>query len=613
MPDFKIDDIVKFVVDGCQYYGKVTKVTQKKIYVYDLYEYNNYSVAAEKAVLVEPVYLDKEKYRKLARYEITVQDIIEDKVIDVIVNKDNYIITLEDILCTLKKFVNEVKDRELFYIQWLCYFVREIMEVEYATDENEFYNDNIVLNRIKDAFVNDVFDDSDCDYETEVKNLERYLGDKNKPLTKRYYPEYAKVNLLKLFEEEGILNNADNETVELYKRFAKELCERKNHLGLKTVGYGSYGGNRAFSCDWKKAEKCMLELIETVDYMPDKAFYANTLGYIYYYGRTNNGVAQYEKAYKYFSFAAFNQIYEAQYKIADMFKNGYGVIKSFETANNIICRLYDENIKYIEDGHFDCKFADIAFRMGKYCENEEEFYESDFDNMLKYYYQADFAIRMRMKKADHYGDQTVAKSICEALDKTKKAIDFKPQSKVILYSIVSIFFDYLSKGNWLDVKAKTLSSGNIKLIFKAHRNRRDKYPKRLFITIPELDMCGFYDELTVIVKPTSEDVFCPDEAFVIDKIEHDALYFDGFPCMFYDDCVFEIRKPNKCDEKHRFVSVKFSQGGKSYDYLCDNENIKIADKVKVNVGDEEKEVTVVEVFEKTEAESFLPMKSYKRI
>ena len=35
--------------------------------------------------------------------------------------------------------------------------------------------------------------------------------------------------------------------------------------------------------------------------MPKKAFLANTLGYIYYYGRCNNGNPEYELAYKYAS------------------------------------------------------------------------------------------------------------------------------------------------------------------------------------------------------------------------------------------------------------------------------------------------------------------------
>ena len=91
---------------------------------------------------------------------------------------------------------------------------------------------------------------------------------------------------------------------------------------------------------------------------------ANTLGYIAYYGRCEDGIPDYETAYKYFSFAAFNGVYEAQYKIADMFQKGNGVTRSPETAQGMIQRLYNENLRYIQRGIFASKFADVALRMG---------------------------------------------------------------------------------------------------------------------------------------------------------------------------------------------------------------------------------------------------------
>jgi hypothetical protein len=60
------------------------------------------------------------------------------------------------------------------------------------------------------------------------------------------------------------------------------------------------------------------------------------------------------------------------------------------------------------------------------------------------------------------------------------------------------------------------------------------------------------------------------------------------------------------------VAVTFSPGGKRYDYLCEIP-VQIGDKVIVKVKDEEKEVTIVSVFKKTESELALPLKDYKRI
>lgn len=613
MTDFKIDDIVKFTVDDIEYYGKVTNVTPKRITVYDLDDYDNHTVSKEKAVLVEPVYLDKDTYQKFARYEITLQDIIKDNVPENIINKDNYKITLEDLCCALNKLYSEITDIEKFDTEWFEYFIYVLPETTYENEPDFFYNRNTAVSEIYEAIEDFVFYETEYDFNEAFINLKNFLEDESKPILERRYSEAAKIKLLFSLREDSSLNIAREEEAQLYKIFAQELAEKGNRNGLEAVGYGCYGGNRAFPCDWKKAEECMLRLIDTVDYMPDQGFYANTLGYIYYYGRTTDGVPDYEKAYKYFSFAAFNRIYEAEYKVADMYYNGYGVPKSYDTARNIVGRLYEENLNYIYNGQFDSKFADIALRMGNYCKDVNNPYESDLDEILKYYYQADFAIRMRMKETNHYGDTKVAEGISKALAETKELLNFKPQKKLEWLSIYSIFRNYLSSGNWLEVKAKEMANGKMKLVFKPHNKWQKKYTGKLFITIPEIDMCGFYDSLTVIIKPLGEEIACPEEPFTVDSMDYNAFYFDGFPVLFCEDCIFEIKKPKADDKKYRFASVIFGQGGKSYDYLCDDESIKIGDKVKVTANDEEKEVTVVGIFEKTEEEMFLPIKSYKRI
>jgi TPR repeat protein len=68
----------------------------------------------------------------------------------------------------------------------------------------------------------------------------------------------------------------------------------------------------------------MIRLFE----LTDNPQYANTLGYIYYYGRCNNGVPEYDQAFYYFSYAAANGLYEGMYKLADLFWHGYGCKKA---------------------------------------------------------------------------------------------------------------------------------------------------------------------------------------------------------------------------------------------------------------------------------------------
>ncbi len=62
------------------------------------------------------------------------------------------------------------------------------------------------------------------------------------------------------------------------------------------------------------------------------------LGYIWYYGRT--GEKDYKKAFECFSRSMERGNLQSAYKVADMYKNGYYVEKSFEKYRSIIVNLY---------------------------------------------------------------------------------------------------------------------------------------------------------------------------------------------------------------------------------------------------------------------------------
>lgn len=98
---------------------------------------------------------------------------------------------------------------------------------------------------------------------------------------------------LRPFEEEETLQMMDEESLAKARRYTEELCREDNVFALRLKGYACYGGNRLYECDWTAARDCMLRLRE----LADDAEYANTLGYIYYYGRCNGGEPEYEKAF----------------------------------------------------------------------------------------------------------------------------------------------------------------------------------------------------------------------------------------------------------------------------------------------------------------------------
>lgn len=165
---------------------------------------------------------------------------------------------------------------------------------------------------------------------------------------------------LRPFEEDENLRMMDEEALAKARRYAEELCREDNVFALRLKGYACYGGNRLYECDWTAARDCMLRLRE----LTDDAEYANTLGYIYYYGRCNGGEPEYEKAFSQFSYAAANGLFEAIYKLGDLYSHGYGCRKSEETAQNLYHMVYNETKKKIPPG-VRCEFCGCGASAGE--------------------------------------------------------------------------------------------------------------------------------------------------------------------------------------------------------------------------------------------------------
>ena len=88
-----------------------------------------------------------------------------------------------------------------------------------------------------------------------------------------------------------------------------------------------------------------LKYYEMADELGDK-WAAEGLGYIWYYGRT--GETDYEKAFKYYQKAMENGNLRSMVKVADMYKNGYGVEKN----KDIYVELIEEAYGYVEGAQF---------------------------------------------------------------------------------------------------------------------------------------------------------------------------------------------------------------------------------------------------------------------
>lgn len=138
----------------------------------------------------------------------------------------------------------------------------------------------------------------------------------------------------------------------------------------------------------------------------------------------------------------------------------------------------------------------------------------------------------------------------------------------------------------------------------------------MFLTIPAIEMCGMYEKFAVILKTDKvihENLF--GKTILVDKIGYNNFMYDNKIVLeLNNDCVFEIKAPAKKQEKtYRIASVCFNEGGRLYDYLCEDECIKENDTVNVFAGGEEKAVRIVRILTKKESELSLPVSKYKRI
>ena len=88
-----------------------------------------------------------------------------------------------------------------------------------------------------------------------------------------------------------------------------------------------------------------LKYYEMADEFGDK-WAPEGLGYIWYYGRT--GEKDYDKAFHYYTKAMNNGMLKSRIKVADMYKNGYGVEQDMDKYIELIEEAYDE----VKDAYF---------------------------------------------------------------------------------------------------------------------------------------------------------------------------------------------------------------------------------------------------------------------
>ena len=420
-------------------------------------------------------------------------------------------------------------------------------------------------------------------------------------------------------DDERIQDGLPDWEVRLFKKYLEELAAADDTYGLKVLGYCYYGDDcKLYPCDWVKSRDCFLRLIEIADdELQGQA--ANTLGYIYYYGRCNGGEPQYDEAYRYFSLAAFFGYFEAKYKVGDMLASGKGTPKNQTAAYNLYSQVYQETHQSFLSGHAEYPFASAALRMGSCYQHGSGTYKN---LMLSYgfYLKARLAMDEYMKKHEFFGAGTVAAGIKKGLQEVKEELgDECMQRQVWLY-----FPDFLQERLFNSdnvVFRAELSEGKVSTSLKLTRVSCYDFDHEnpLVLTFPEISYC----KRTAVIK-----LKCNARAVIENRAEKKTFLLDSVKCKkgqvhFYyqkkmvlsvwdEGWYIKAEKYAVSNEMHKFVSVRFTPTGRLYDYLADGLDVQEGGEVMIPSMDGIKKMKVVKVFEQSAAEAALDIDKYKK-
>ena len=435
----------------------------------------------------------QQQLRAFARYEISYDELHLPQSGDY----EPYRITLEDLKQVLKKVDEEEITEAVFVDDWLSpILLEEIVDIpeDVEGDVELLYDDDdvirYVLGSLEDSI--DVLwpDPESMDLPVDVSHLLEAVSDYERnqslPISEWDFPEDIKTDFLVYAEElEDQGEELPEEKKQLFYRYMDDLLEKNSLIALRIYGYLHYGGSSLYPCDWE-ITRDSLEKVFNLTHDPQ---IANTLGYIYYYGRCNNLVPEYEKAFQYYTFGYVHKLFESSYQLADMYKDGKGTFKDRVTYISIMENLYPHSESHFCYGENN-NLADIALRMG-------DIYENDYGNPAQaygYYLIAEYALKKR-EEENRYGDDQVRKAIREGLQRTGEAVDHE-EMKTIQISTMDFIYNWLKEPYVCEMKIEKAGRNKYRMSIR----RRGGEGGSVLLVYPECDYVALLEEGSIEVE-----------------------------------------------------------------------------------------------------------------
>ncbi len=452
--------------------------------------------------------ITREKLRDFARMDLSREDLVPSGLDEV--TFEEYEFTLDDLKHALDKTAALELSADEFYEDWF-YWLRDMYIADMIGTYDYFYKDpgnfisedDLLYTETNTIFyvldhLNTFYDfEEDPDDESFLETIHEmqdtilcFLHNQGLPMTDWEFPtEIKDLYVDYVYDCENKHIEVTPDQAALFYRYMDELIEEGSIFALKIMAYMHFGGSSLYPCDFNLSRDCFLALYE----ITQGRGFGNELGKIYYYGYCNDSVPEYDKAFPYFVSGYVNGINEAALYLADMYRYGQGVEKSWGTFINMIEKLYPKAQK--EFLHkWDRIFPGVCLRMG---EIREIAYHNP-QSAYKYYLQAAYAM-------DHgdYNDEQTFDAIREGLERTKAFVEHIEGSFILGYEGTLLNLATSNKQvcsakiEKIDTEASTL--------YRMIMQRKDPDALKMLVTVPEADYCKEWETIDLYFE-SEEDL-----------------------------------------------------------------------------------------------------------
>lgn len=565
MKKFNIGDVVKVSVKKTEKTGVIRNIIGEyiKIVLLDEKDGELYTFKEDKLEYVEPVVINKDDLRSFCRYEISYDELMHGKPYAYAIFDEDYIITTDDIDMAIHNHILKNEDLDSFKENWfvkiynnLYNFVGldKIFQVSINDDVTDFPEDKHVVSDcifiMSQIFIDktDIFKLDDV-----VNEISIYLENKDKPILEKEFTTFQKSFFLMYWLETGRIDKADGDIKKKLKIYIDERCLENDVYTLRYKAFACYNkGNPIYGTDYHVAEQCLEKLMEKAP----EPVYAEMLGCIYYFGKCNGGVPDYDKAFKCFSIGADAMLPESTFRLSDMYCNGQGVWQDEILGTSVLKRIYIELLHDVTNNNISEDFADIAYRMGNIARFGIGTADIDLTFAYFFYLQAKFAISSREintpDRVKLYNDIEMAMGDIKPMveqaenDRIKLANDSLSSS---LDAIIHLGFE----NGYMKLKYNYPTMDNLKLNITFYKDRGCTVRRKIFVTIPQFDFCGYVDNFNIEAKNVKifEDYQMDEEeedvSSVIEfsDIENGFFLIDGVAVARLDADMYLVNTFNK--------------------------------------------------------------------